>query len=166
MQSTVPGVVYAVKRYVMYVCCQLGSSYGGQCNACAALGHHHPMPRYSTRVVALSNSLELFKYVHFIFPLLSSKCLLSLLLSNKLTLPERVSCLLISGPSLPGLPLRPCNNSRLPIKPCSSPAIAPAHSSPPLLFNPPLLSHCKTGLRSPMTRAAHLILCSNSFHPN
>merc|ERR1712223_1352198 len=28
--------------------------------------------------------------------------------------------------------------------------------------NPPLLSRCKTGLRSPMTRAAHHILCSNS----
>lgn len=46
------------------------------------------MPGYSTGVVALRNPLELFKYVHFYFPLLSSKCLLSLLISNKLMSPK------------------------------------------------------------------------------
>ena len=157
-----PGVVYAVKRYVMY-----GNADAGQCNACAALGHHHPMPRYSTGVVALPNSL--FKYVHFIFPLLSSKCLLSLLMfNNKLTVPEGKLFTNLRTFSLCQASVQQLQASNQAPSLHSSPAIAPpAHSSPPLLFNPPLLSHCKTGLRSPMTRAAHLILCSNSFHhPN
>jgi len=145
--------------------CAARNADAGQCNACAALGHHHPMPRYSTGVVALRQFARALQIcAHFIFPLLSSKSsLLSLLISNNKLTPyqrERVSCLLISGPPPPGLHLR-----RRATTPGfqSSPRSTSALPSPPLLFNPPLLSHCKTGLRSPMTRAAHLILCSNSF---
>ena len=142
MQSTMPRFVYAVKA---------------ECNVCVlphrqTQGNAMHVPPSAITTPCLAVQPELFKYVHFSFSLLSSKCLLSLLMiSNKLTVPEgkfltklrtfpaRLKFNLATTPGFQSSPIRAPN---------SSPAPAPAaHSSPPLLFNkspffPPVKQGC------------------------